>query len=132
MSTEKQTAANRRNAEKSTGPKTEAGKKRSSQNAFKHGSRSNQMIVPGEDPEQLKALIEGYRDFHDFAPAELALIEPLRALRQIHYTAWLARRWVDPAFPTAFPWFDTHGYWDDHVESLRRQLDELDAPIPEL
>ena len=54
---------------------------------------------------QLAELVEGYREFHDFAARELALIEPLRALRQLHYAAWIARRWDDPAFPAAFPWF---------------------------
>ncbi len=49
--------------------------------------------------------MDGYNEFHDFDPRELALIEPLRALRLMHYSAWLARRWDDPAFPPSFPWF---------------------------
>ena len=52
---------------------------------------------------QLAELIDGYNEFHDFDPRQLALIEPLRALRQLHYSAWLARRWDDPAFPPSFP-----------------------------
>src|SRR4029077_12709091 len=55
---------------------------------------------------QLSDLLSGYEDFHDFAPRELHLLEALRPLRLIHYSAWLARRWDDPAFPAAFPWFN--------------------------
>ena len=58
----------------------------------------------------------------------LTLIEPLRALRMIHYAGWLARRWTDPAFPLAFPWFGTTQYWQDHVASLEVQLAALDEP----
>jgi Ser/Thr protein kinase RdoA (MazF antagonist) len=53
---------------------------------------------------------------------ELALIEPLRALRMIHYSAWLARRWHDPRFPRAFPWFAEPRYWEEHYRSLHDQL----------
>ncbi|MCK7492128.1 MAG: serine/threonine protein kinase [Comamonadaceae bacterium] len=49
----------------------------------------------------------GYEDFREFDPRELHLVEALRTLRLIHYSAWLARRWDDPAFPAAFPWFNT-------------------------
>jgi Ser/Thr protein kinase RdoA (MazF antagonist) len=71
-------------------------------------------------------LLEGYAQFAAFNPAELALIEPLRALRLIHYAAWLARRWEDPAFPLAFPWFAEPRYWERHVEVLREQIAALD------
>jgi Ser/Thr protein kinase RdoA (MazF antagonist) len=75
-------------------------------------------------------LLEGYAQFAVFNPAELALIEPLRALRLIHYAAWLARRWQDPAFPLAFPWFAEPRYWERHVEVLREQIAALDeAPL---
>lgn len=63
------------------------------------------MMLAGDRQEclgQLSELMDGYQEFHDFDPRELALIEPLRALRLMHYSAWLARRWDDPAFPTAF------------------------------
>jgi Ser/Thr protein kinase RdoA (MazF antagonist) len=59
---------------------------------------------------------------------ELALVEPLRALRLIHYAAWLARRWDDPAFPQAFPWFGTPNYWHDQLITLEQQLATLDQP----
>ena len=75
---------------------------------------------------QLAAVIEGYREFNDFDPRELALIEALRTLRIIHYAGWLARRWDDPAFPASFPFFNTQRYWQDHILSLREQAAALD------
>lgn len=77
---------------------------------------------------QLSELVDGYNEFHDFRPQELRLIEPLRALRQLHYAAWLARRWQDPAFPRHFPWFNTGRYWAEHILELREQLAALDEP----
>lgn len=81
---------------------------------------------------QLDALLEGYKEFCDFDPAELRLIEPLRTLRMLHYSAWLARRWDDPAFPVAFPWFNSVRYWGEHILELREQLAALDEPTLEL
>jgi Ser/Thr protein kinase RdoA (MazF antagonist) len=72
--------------------------------------------------EQLSQLLEGYSQFSDFDYRELALVESLRTLRMIHYSAWLARRWSDPAFPAAFPWFTEPRYWENQVLSLREQL----------
>ncbi len=89
------------------------------------------MLLSGERDErqlQLAELIEGYREFHDFDARELALIEPLRALRQLHYAAWIARRWDDPAFPAAFPWFAGPRYWEEHVLALRECLAALGEP----
>lgn len=71
---------------------------------------------------QLDTLIESYEQFHDFNRRELHLLEALRTLRLIHYSAWLARRWDDPAFPMAFPWFNTQRYWQDRVLELREQI----------
>lgn len=71
--------------------------------------------------ERLADLLEGYTQFYDFDPSELHLAEALRTLRIIHYTSWIASRWHDPAFPRAFPWFDTTRYWEDHVLALREQ-----------
>ena len=80
--------------------------------------------------QQLDHVLEGYRRFADFNPAELWLIEALRALRMLHYAAWVARRWSDPAFPRAFPWFNAPRYWEEHIQSLREQLAVLDeAPL---
>ena len=93
------------------------------------------MMLSGERPRQtaqLDALIEGYREFHDFDPRELRLVEPLRALRMLHYSAWLARRWQDPAFPRTFPWFNTVRYWGEHILQLREQLGSLTEPPLEL
>jgi Ser/Thr protein kinase RdoA (MazF antagonist) len=58
------------------------------------------------------------------------LIEALRSLRLLHYSAWLAQRWEDPAFKQAFPWFNTQRYWQDRVLELREQLALMDeAPL---
>jgi len=70
----------------------------------------------------LTDLLAGYEDFCEFDPRELHLIEALRTLRLIHYSAWLARRWNDPAFPAAFPWFNTQRYWEDRILELREQV----------
>jgi Ser/Thr protein kinase RdoA (MazF antagonist) len=83
------------------------------------------MLLSGERPDQtrqLADLLAGYESFHDFDSRELHLVEALRTLRQMHYAAWLARRWEDPAFPLAFPWFGTQRYWQDHVLALREQI----------
>ena len=77
---------------------------------------------------QLLELVEGYNEFHDFRVSELALIEILRTMRLINYSAWLARRWTDPAFPLNFPWFNTQRYWSDHILELREQIAALDEP----
>ncbi len=81
---------------------------------------------------QLATIIKGYREFYDFNPRELVLIEPLRTLRMIHYAGWLARRWGDPAFPASFPFFNTQRYWQDHILALREQAAALDEPPLEL
>ena len=83
----------------------------------------------GQMENQFKVIMEGYSMFSSFDSAELSLIEPLRALRQLHYSAWLARRWDDPAFPLHFPWFNTPRYWEDHLNDLRQQNMLLDEHI---
>jgi len=83
------------------------------------------LLVPGRDEEALlqrNILLEGYEQIRHFDRSTLKLIEPLRALRFVHYAAWIARRWDDPAFPAAFPQFGTHRYWSDEVQDLERQL----------
>ena len=77
---------------------------------------------------QLRAILAGYERFRLFDPGELALVEALRTLRLIHYAAWLARRWDDPAFPAAFPWFNTQRYWQDRILELREQVAALSEP----
>jgi Ser/Thr protein kinase RdoA (MazF antagonist) len=87
------------------------------------------MLLAGGAAEmraQLADILEGYGQFAAFEPAEAALIEPLRALRMVHYAAWLARRWHDPAFPRAFPWFGEVRYWERHVAELEEQLGVLE------
>jgi Ser/Thr protein kinase RdoA (MazF antagonist) len=77
---------------------------------------------PADMRAQLAEILEGYSQFAEFDPVESTLIEPLRALRMVHYAAWLARRWHDPAFPRAFPWFGDARYWERHVAELEEQL----------
>lgn len=81
-----------------------------------------------EQTPQLNTLLDGYQEFRRFDARELHLIEALRSLRLVYYAAWLARRWGDPAFQTAFPWFDTPRYWDEHILSLREQLALMQEP----
>lgn len=89
------------------------------------------MMLSGERDQrqgQLAELVDGYNEFYDFDPRQLALIEPLRSLRLIHYSAWLARRWDDPAFPMHFSWFASERYWADQILTLREQRAALDEP----
>lgn len=81
---------------------------------------------------RLADLLEGYGEFRELDGLELGLIEPLRTLRMVHYSAWLARRWSDPAFPAAFPWFGGQRYWQDQVLALREQLAAMQEPALEL
>lgn len=83
---------------------------------------------PDERRGQWDALARGYRQFAPLDESELALIEPLRALRMVHHSAWIAARWADPAFPRAFPWFTSPRYWQEHLSDLWQQLEALAAP----
>jgi len=83
---------------------------------------------PGDMSRQFGDLLEGYRQFFDFDHRELLIIEALRALRMLHHAAWLARRWEDPAFPIAFPWFGEPRYWENLVLDLREQLARMQEP----
>jgi Ser/Thr protein kinase RdoA (MazF antagonist) len=86
------------------------------------------MLLSGDRRQrtlQLSALLDGYEHFRPFDRRELALIEPLRTLRLIHYSAWLARRWDDPAFPIAFPHFGTSAYWHEQVQLLQEQVEAM-------
>ena len=78
---------------------------------------------------QLSDVLAGYEDFAELDRRELGLIEALRTLRMIHYSAWLARRWPDPAFPAAFPWFHTTKYWQDQILELREQVAAMQEPL---
>ena len=89
------------------------------------------MLLSGERAEQTRQfgdLLAGYEDVCDFDPRELHLLEALRTLRLIHYSAWIARRWDDAAFPVAFPWFNTQRYWQDRILELREQIALMDEP----
>lgn len=89
------------------------------------------MLLSGNREEmqtQLNAVLEGYQQFNEFNPLELQLIEALRSLRMIHYSAWLARRRNDPAFEKSFPWFNSPRYWEQQILALREQAAALDEP----
>lgn len=89
------------------------------------------MMLAGDTAQQqiqLETLIEAYEEFNAFNNQELALIEPLRAMRMVHYMAWLSKRWKDPAFPRAFPWFGEDKYWENQILSLKEQLSALQQP----
>ena len=91
------------------------------------------MLLPGERSAMgtsLKQVLDGYEQFFTFERRELHLVEALRTLRLLHYSAWLARRWQDPAFPAAFPWFNTPRYWQDRILELREQVALMDEPPP--
>ena len=86
------------------------------------------MLLSGDRSQrtrQLGALVDGYEQFREFDRRELALIEPLRTLRLIHYSAWLARRWSDPTFPANFPWFGSSDYWQGQVQMLEELLEAM-------
>jgi len=89
------------------------------------------MLLPSEPAEakkSLRALIAGYERFFAFERRELLLVEALRTLRLLHYSAWIAKRWDDPAFPAAFPWFGTQRYWQDRILELREQVAAMQEP----
>ena len=89
------------------------------------------MLLSGDRAQrnrQLGAVLDGYEQMRDFDRRELALIEPLRTLRLIHYSAWIARRWDDPAFPATFPWFGSRDYWQGQVQMLEEQIEAMQEP----
>ncbi|ACA84698.1 serine/threonine protein kinase [Shewanella woodyi] len=89
------------------------------------------MMIIGDKPQkllQLEILLEAYEEFCEFDSKELKLIEPLRAMRMLHYNAWLSRRWEDPAFPMNFPWYGEEKYWEQQILSFKEQLAVLDEP----
>lgn len=91
------------------------------------------MLLSGDRQEmgqQLDWVLAGYETFRAFDQRELHLIEALRTLRLIHFAGWLARRWDDPAFPAAFPWFGTHHYWREQIHQLEGQILSMrDGPL---
>jgi len=89
------------------------------------------MLLPGERAAMAASLADvlaGYESFRELDRRELHLIEALRTLRLLHYSAWIARRWDDPAFPAAFSWFNTQRYWQDRILELREQVALMDEP----
>ncbi len=89
------------------------------------------MLATGDRADQtlaLSTMLEGYEQFQPFPRRQLSLIEPLRALRSLHYTGWLARRWDDPSFPRFFPHFGDARYWGEHINLLREHRAAMDEP----
>jgi Ser/Thr protein kinase RdoA (MazF antagonist) len=84
-----------------------------------------------DSAEPLRWLLEGYEQFRRFNRRELHLIEPLRTLRLLHYNAWIARRWHDPAFPAAFPWFQAPRHWESVITQMQEQLAAMQEPPPD-
>lgn len=83
------------------------------------------MLLSGDEHQeakQMRTIMKGYQQFADFDLAEMQLVSCCRALRILHYAAWLSQRWEDPAFPAAFPWFDSPRFWSDHILQLREVL----------
>ena len=82
------------------------------------GDRSQQLM-------QLDTLVAAYEEFNSLLSSQFGLIEPLRAMRMVHYMAWLANRWEDAAFPRAFPWFASDKYWEQQNPGLKRTVCRL-------
>ncbi len=90
------------------------------------------LLIPGDGEEARRNwadLLEGYEEMRPFDRSTLRWVELLRALRFVHYAAWIARRWEDPAFPAAFPQFGSYQYWSEQTEDLDRQLNKLIGPV---
>lgn len=89
------------------------------------------MMLTGDHQQQhlqLETLLEAYQEFCDFDERELVLVECLRAMRMVHYMAWLELRWQDPAFPRAFPWFAEDKYWENQILALKEQFAAMQQP----
>jgi len=89
------------------------------------------LLLPGRDDETKKKrdiFLNAYETFFHFENSSLKLIEPLRALRFIHFSAWIAKRWEDPAFKLAFPHFGSDHYWNEQILDIRDQLANIEAP----
>ena len=91
------------------------------------------MLLSGdasEQRQQIYTILDGYEEFCEFDERQLSFIEPLRTLRMLNYLVWLHRRWQDPAFPQAFPWFNHSDYWHNQFRALTEQAKLLDRPVP--
>ena len=89
------------------------------------------MMLAGSGSEQQRQwseLLEGYAQFADFDFREVRLIEALRALRMLHHAAWVSHRWLDPAFPRAFPWLGEARYWEGYLRDLIEQVEVIEDP----
>ena len=83
------------------------------------------LVAPGRDAigrQNFEILVDAYRQVKEIDSRSFRLVEPLRALRFVHFSAWIARRWEDPSFPNHFPQFGTPRYWSEVTEDLEEQL----------
>ena len=88
------------------------------------------MLVSGDAgsmAQQFNVLLDGYEQFSDFDDRERRLVEPLRTLRMLRHSAWLAERWSDPTFPLNFPFFGSAAYWSQQTAQLREQVELMAA-----
>jgi Ser/Thr protein kinase RdoA (MazF antagonist) len=83
---------------------------------------------PDERARQWAELLAGYERFAHIQHGQIRLVEVLRAARMLNHAAWIAERWMDPAFPKAFPWFGEARFWEQHVNDLHEQSALLDDP----
>jgi Ser/Thr protein kinase RdoA (MazF antagonist) len=84
--------------------------------------------TPAQQQREWSEVLEGYEQFAHLDYAEVALIEPLRAMRMLNHAAWIAARWADPAFPLAFPWFAEPRFWERHISDLIEQIEAVEDP----
>ena len=90
------------------------------------------MMLPGhmrDSRAEMDLLLEGYETFRTFDYSTLRLIEPLRAMRIIHYTAWCARQKRDGGFARVAPDFGTAGFWRQETSDLQRQRQEIEDAL---
>jgi Ser/Thr protein kinase RdoA (MazF antagonist) len=91
------------------------------------------LLTPGRDDDSLaqrEVLLQAYESLTSFDRSTLRLVEPMRALRYIHFSAWIAKRWTDPAFPRTFPEFDSTNYWNEQLHDLKECLDLIRTTSP--
>lgn len=93
------------------------------------------MINPGRDEYSLgqrQTLLDAYASMTDFNYNELKLVEVLRSLRIIHFSAWIGHRYKDEAFKRTFPTFGTHQYWEKELYDLREQTGYIQDSLDQM
>ena len=80
------------------------------------------LLTPGRDEDSMRrqeSIIRGYTSMRPFDPSTLRLREPLRALRMVHFTTWIAKRFDDPAFKQVFVDYGSERYWREQLVALQ-------------